>query len=93
MIGGVEDAAFDKHTLAAAKLDSFLVEALEPRVLVSIGKIEEQALDLDASAILQQFLQASRAEIAEPAEQGIDLFEGLMVGYLVEQLEYRPLWR
>src|SRR3979490_2480853 len=61
VIGGVEDAAFDKHTLAAAQIDSFLVESLEPWMLVPIGKIEEQTLDLDARAILQEFLQARRA--------------------------------
>ena len=80
MVGGVEDAALDEHTLAAAQIDSFLVESLEPWMLVSIGKIEEQALDLDAGAILQQLLQTSGAQITEPSEQGIDLLEGLVAG-------------
>jgi hypothetical protein len=35
--GGFEDAAFNKHTFAATQVDGFLVESLEPSVLVSIG--------------------------------------------------------
>lgn len=80
MVGGVEDAAFDEHTLAAAQLDSFLVESLQPRVLVSIGEEEEQALHLYAGAILQELLQANWAQIAEAAVQGIDLLKGLVIG-------------
>jgi len=32
VVGGVEDAAFDEHTLAAAEIDSLFIESLEPRV-------------------------------------------------------------
>lgn len=93
MVSGVEDAAFDEHTLAGTQIDSFLVESLEPRLLMSIGKEEEQALDLNARAILQEVLQTNGAQIGEAAKQGIDLLKGLVIGQLIEQLEYCALWR
>ena len=80
MIGRVEDATFEKHALAAAEIDIFPFEALEPRVLVSIGEKEKQALDLHAGTVFQQFLQANRAQVGKPAEQGVDLFKRLVVG-------------
>src|ERR1700732_75960 len=93
MVGGVEDAAFDKHTLATAKIDRFLVEAFEPRMFVPISEKEKQAFDFDAGAVLQQLLQTIRTQIGKSAEQGIDLFKRLMVRQLVEQFEDRSLGR
>jgi hypothetical protein len=93
LIGGVEHAPFNEHTFATAKIDSFLVEALKLRVFVAVGEEEEQALDLYARAVVQQFLQTSGTKIRKTAEQGIDLFKRLGVGQLVEEFEYRSLRR
>jgi hypothetical protein len=93
VIGRIENAASDQHPLAGTEIDRLLIYSLEPWMVVPIGKEEKQALDLHARAVPQHFLQPSRAQIADPAEQGIDLFESVVVGQLVKQFEYCSLRR
>lgn len=54
---------------------------------MAIGKEKEQALDLDALAVGQEFLKAAGAEIGQPFHQHVDLMKTLVVRQLVEKLQ------
>ncbi len=54
---------------------------------MAIGKEKEQALDLDALAVGQEFLKAAGAEIGQPFHQHIDLMKTFAVRQLVQQLK------
>jgi hypothetical protein len=75
LISRVELTALDEHAFALAKIDRIFLDALRPRVLMPVGKEEEESLHLDTPAHGKQFLQASRIQAREPFKQFVDLME------------------
>lgn len=55
-----------------------LLEPLEPGMLMPVGKEEEEALDLDAGAIRQQFFEPSRTEVRGTLHQHVSLVKALV---------------
>lgn len=54
---------------------------------MAIGKEKEQALDLDALAVGQEFLKAAGAEIGKPFHEHIHLMKSFAVRQLVQKLQ------
>ena len=57
LVGLVELAAPYQHTLTLTEIDRFLVESLEPGVMMLIGEKKEQSFHLHAAAIGEEFLE------------------------------------
>jgi hypothetical protein len=66
LIGLVELSALDQHTLTLAEIDSFLVEPLQPGMLMLIGEEEEQPLGLHAAAIDEDLVAIDRFPSHDP---------------------------
>ena len=60
---------------------------------MAFGEPQEQALDLDAAAGLQQRLQFARAQVSQAFEKHVGLMEGLPFRHFVEQFEDGALRR
>jgi hypothetical protein len=78
--------------LPSPKSTASLVESLEPSVLIAVGEVEEQPLDLHATAFAKELLQAGRAKIGA-LHKHVDPMKALMLGQLVENLKDRAFWR
>src|SRR6266704_1343115 len=71
----IELAAFDEHALALTEINRALLEALQPGMAVTVGKVEEEPFDLHVAASCEQLLQAARAEIGHALHQLVDLMK------------------
>jgi len=65
-----------QHSLSFAKVDAGSVKLLQPGVIVTFGKPEEQPLCLYALAIDQEHVESPWAQIAKPLHQYIRLMKG-----------------
>ena len=76
----VELSTAGQHALSGAEIDGALVEMLEPRVLMAVGKKQEETFDLHAFAVDQQLLKAARradvrrdfVNLTEPANHNLN---------------------
>ena len=52
-IDWIETPTFYKHSFAFAKIDCLFVDAFQPRMAVTISKVEKKPFNFDAGAIAQ----------------------------------------
>ena len=93
LIDGVQCSSAHEQPLSFTEIDCLLVEALQPRMLVPVGKEEEQALHFDTATIEEEFLKAARAQIRKTSDQLVDLMEALAIGQFIEEFQHRSLRR
>src|ERR1035437_3250147 len=93
LVGFVERAALHQHTFTLAEIDSFLVEPLEPGVMMLVGEEEEQPFDFHAAAIGEKFLETARTEIEQALYQHLGLMKTLAFRQFIKKLERGALGR
>ena len=66
---------------------------LPPRVIVLVGKDEEEAFCFHASAFFEQGFEQTRAQIDESFKQHIGVVKAFIRRQLVQEFEDRPFGR